>query len=162
MPPRGAIFDLDGTLVDTNRFHVEAWRRVFIAHGHDVPTDRIAAHIGMGGDHLIPAVLGQAVYDRDGKAMRKGYSEAFREIAHRERFRVFPGALELLDRLRAAGVKLALGTSSPQDLLDEIQRSAGVDFSAHVDVTTTADDAGASKPAPDVVHAALKKLGVLT
>ena len=67
MPIRGFIFDLDGTLVDTNWFHVEAWRQSFAAAGYEVPADKIAINVGKGGDQLIPAVLGKEVYERDGK-----------------------------------------------------------------------------------------------
>src|SRR5437870_5322338 len=116
MPLRGVIFDLDGTLVDTNWYHVEAWRRAFAAGGYDVPAERIAAEVGKGGDQLIPAVLGQNAADRDGDAVRKGYTQEFRTIAGRERFAVFPRAVELLDALHRRGLKTALATSSPQDL----------------------------------------------
>jgi HAD superfamily hydrolase (TIGR01509 family) len=160
MPLRGMILDLDGTLVDTNWFHVAAWEQAFAALGYHVPREKIAAEIGKGGDQLIPAVLGKDAYERHGKELRKGYAEAFRVIAGRERFAVIPGATELIDTLRARHIKTALATSSPQDLLRVIMKSAGVDFTRHVDVTITADDAGASKPAPDVIHAALRKLGL--
>src|SRR5438105_9606749 len=103
MPVRGVIFDLDGTLVDTNWFHVEAWRRAFTAAGYDVPAETIAAHVGMGGDQLIPTVLGQAAYERDGKKLRKSYAEEFTAIAKRERFTVQPGSVTLLDELHRRG-----------------------------------------------------------
>jgi HAD superfamily hydrolase (TIGR01509 family) len=160
MDVRGVIFDLDGTLVDTNHFHVEAWRRAFAACGYDVPPAEIASRVGMGGDQLIPSLLGREAYDRHGKELRRGYTEAFLDIAGREHFRVFPGTTELIEQLRRRGIKTALATSSPEDLLRAILRSAGVDFTALVDEVITADEAGASKPAPDVVHAALKKLGL--
>jgi HAD superfamily hydrolase (TIGR01509 family) len=160
MPIRGIIFDLDGTLVDTNRHHVEAWRRAFIAAGYNVPTEKIVAHVGMGGDQLIPAVIGKDPYERDGQKLRKLYADEFTAIARRERFDVLPGSVTLLDELRRRGLKTALATSSPKDLLKLILGSAGVDFTKLVDVTVTADDAEASKPAPDVVLAAVKKLGL--
>jgi HAD superfamily hydrolase (TIGR01509 family) len=158
MPVRGVIFDLDGTLVDTNWFHVEAWRRAFASAGYDVPAERIAANVGKGGDQLIPAVLGNEVYKKDGDKLRKRYSDEFTAIAKKERFAVEPGSVTLLDELHRRGMKSALATSSPKDLLELILCSAGVDFTKLVDVTTTADDADKSKPHPDVVLAALKKL----
>jgi HAD superfamily hydrolase (TIGR01509 family) len=158
MPIRGFIFDLDGTLVDTNWFHVEAWRQTFTAAGYEVPADQIAVNVGKGGDQLIPSLLGKDAFDRDGKKLRDGYTKAFTAIARKERFAVQPGSVTLLDELRRRGFKTALGTSSPQNLLDLIVSSAGVDFTKLVDVTTTADDADRSKPHPDIVHAALVKI----
>src|SRR5205823_9932442 len=89
MPVRGVIFDLDGTLVDTNHDHVEAWRRAFAAAGFDVPAGRIIPQVGKGGDQLIPAVLGEEAAERHGDALRRGYAESFREIAHHAHFAVF-------------------------------------------------------------------------
>jgi HAD superfamily hydrolase (TIGR01509 family) len=160
MPVRGVIFDLDGTLVDTNWFHVEAWRRAFAAIGCDVPAEKIAARVGMGGDQLIPAVIGNVAAARDGNKLRSLYKEEFSAIAKRERFGVIPDSVMLLTELKRRGLKTALATSSPKDLLDLILCSAGLDFTKLVDETATADDAKASKPAPDVVLAAVKKLGL--
>jgi HAD superfamily hydrolase (TIGR01509 family) len=154
------IFDLDGTLIDTNWFHVRAWRRAFAACGTDVPAETIAAHVGMGGDQLISKVLGKEAAERDGGKLRSVYGMEFQAIAQRERFAAQPGSVTLLDHVRRRGMKTALATSSPNDLLVAILRSAGVDFRKLVDVTTTADDAGASKPAPDVIEAAMKRLGL--
>jgi beta-phosphoglucomutase-like phosphatase (HAD superfamily) len=68
MPIHAMIFDIDGTLIDTNPAHVEAWRRTFQLHGFDVPAERIVVEIGKGGNKLIPSVLGQQIEERDGDA----------------------------------------------------------------------------------------------
>src|SRR5438552_2734415 len=99
MPIRGVIFDLDGMLVDTNWHHVEAWRRAFAAAGYETTKDRLAAEVGKGGDQLVPAVIGKEADDRDGVTIRKAHGEEFRAIAGRERFAVFPGAVDLLAEL---------------------------------------------------------------
>src|SRR6478672_6492480 len=89
------IFDLDGTLVDTNPTHVEAWRKTFTLQGHDIPESRIAVEIGKGGDKLVPSVLGQAGEAREGDALRRLQKEAFLASAKEQRLRVFPGAREI-------------------------------------------------------------------
>jgi HAD superfamily hydrolase (TIGR01509 family) len=160
MPIRGVIFDLDGTLVDSNWSHVSAWQAAFSAAGHDVPAEKIAAQVGKGGDQLVPAVIGKEADTRDGDRIRKAHGEEFEVITQRERFGVMPGSVTLLDELHRRGQKTAVATSSPKDLLEATLSCAGVDFTKLVDATTTADDAGASKPAPDVILAAVNKLGL--
>ena len=75
MALRGMIFDIDGTLVDTNPSHVEAWRRAFKRFGFDIPAARIKIEIGKGGDKLVPSVLGQELEDRLGEALRRAQKE---------------------------------------------------------------------------------------
>jgi membrane protein len=156
----GLIFDLDGTLIDTNGAQVEAWRRAFEACGYRVAPDRIAVEIGKGGDLLVSAVLGAEAEKQDGNRLREEHGRAYLEIARHTHFRVFPGALDLPRRLRERGLKTALATSSKQERLDATFASAGVDLARQFDVVTTRDDAATSKPAPDLVHAALGKLGM--
>ncbi len=154
------IFDLDGTLIDTNPAHVEAWRRAFEACGYKVPPDRIAVEIGKGGDFLVSAVLGQSAEQEHGERLRKLSADAFLDVAREQHFRLMPGAEELLDRLRERGLKLALATSSKVKHLKATWASLGFDLSERFDVVINADDAERTKPAPDLVHAALNKLGL--
>jgi HAD superfamily hydrolase (TIGR01509 family) len=154
------IFDLDGTLLDTNAAHVEGWRRAFEACGYKVPPDRIAVEIGKGGDFLVPAVLGPSAEREHGERLRKLSAEAFLDVAAKEHFRLMPGAEELLGALRQRGLKLALATSSKVKHLKATWASLGFDLSERFDVVVNADDAARTKPAPDLVHAALDKLGL--
>jgi HAD superfamily hydrolase (TIGR01509 family) len=154
------IFDLDGTLIDTNAAHVEAWRRAFEACGYKVPPDRIAVEIGKGGDFLVAAVLGPSAEREHGERLGKLSAEAFLDVAAKEHFRLMPGAEELLGALRQGGLKLALATSSKVKHLKATWDSLGFDLSERFDVVINADDAARTKPAPDLVHAALDKLGL--
>src|SRR3954453_20981864 len=104
----GVIFDVDGTLIDTNAWHVEAWVRAFAARGYRIPADRIALEIGKGGDHLVPAVLGPRTAEREGRALGETQKRIFLEIAGHERFAVFPGVPELFGALRDRGLRVAL------------------------------------------------------
>jgi HAD superfamily hydrolase (TIGR01509 family) len=154
------IFDLDGSLIDTNAAHIEAWRRAFAAHGLDVPPERIAAQIGKGSDQLVPSLLGEAEAQRLGKQLAERHTEEFLKIAAREHFRVFPGVHELLARLREEGIRTALATSSKENQLRATLDSAGVDLTREVDVVVTADAAPASKPAADLICATLDRLNL--
>jgi HAD superfamily hydrolase (TIGR01509 family) len=154
------IFDLDGTLVDTNPAHVEAWRKAFKRFGYDVPTERIVPEIGKGGDKLVPSILGPAAEKRHGEALRRAQKEEFLALARRVRFRVFPGVPELFRALKNRGIRTALATSSDDKHLDATLASAGIDLRSMADVVVTKSDAGASKPDPDVVVVAVEKLGL--
>lgn len=157
---KGMIFDIDGTLVDTNAAHVEAWRRAFKRYGYDVPTERIMIEIGKGGDKLVPSILGEEAEKRHGDALRRAQKDEFLAIAKREHFRVFPGVPELFRALKNRGIRTALATSSDDKHLDATLASAGIDLRSMVDVVVTKTDAGSSKPDPDVVVAAVEKLGL--
>lgn len=158
MPLDGLIFDLDGTLVDTNELHVRAWVQVFERHGYRVAADRVRAEIGKGGDNLVPAVLGHEADRTHGERLRKQQPEAFAELARDEGVRVFDGVRELLEACRQRGLRLALATSSGRAHLDVIQSAAGVKLEPLFDQIVTSDDADQSKPAPDLIIAAAEKL----
>ncbi len=160
MPLLGMIFDIDGTLVDTNPAHVEAWHRAFKRLGHDVPVDQITPQIGKGGDQLVPSILGKAVEEAQGDALRKAQKEEFLKIAREAPFRVFPSVPELFVALRERGVRTALATSSDRKHLQATCDSAGIDLPRLADVLVTNDDIEASKPAPDLVIVAWEKLSV--
>jgi HAD superfamily hydrolase (TIGR01549 family) len=160
MPVRGIIFDIDGTLVDTNPTHVEAWRRAFKSLGYDVPVDRIEVEIGKGGDLLVPAVLGDQAEQQHGEALRKGQKDEFLKLAGGRRFRVFPCVPEIMQSLRDRKIRTALATSSDQKHLQATSQSAGIDLPDLADFLVTNDEAESSKPAPDLVIAACEKLSL--
>jgi HAD superfamily hydrolase (TIGR01509 family) len=154
------IFDLDGTLLDTNAAHVQSWVRAFERHGYKVLADRIGPEIGKGGDNLVPAILGDEAEERDGEALRASSLEEFLRIAKRERFRMFDGVEALLDALRERGLRIALATSSSDENLEAMFESVGVDLRPRFDAVVSKSDVEESKPAPDVVLAALGKLAL--
>lgn len=159
---RGMLFDIDGTLIDTNPAHLEAWRRAFKRLGYEVPAERIGVEIGKGGDKLVPSILGNEADKRQGEGLRKAQKEEFLAIAKRQHFRVFPGLPELFRALKNRGIRTALATSSDDKQLDGTLTSAGMDLRSMADVVVTKSDAGASKPDPDVVEVAVEKLGHLS
>ncbi len=160
MPVHGIIFDIDGTLIDTNPTHVEAWRRAFESLGYQVPAERIEVEIGKGGDLLVPAILGDEVENRHGAALRKRQKQEFLNLAGRRRFRIFPCVRELLNSFGQRDIRTALATSSDENHLKATCESSGIDLSSLADVLVTKDEAEASKPEPDLVVAACKKLSL--
>jgi HAD superfamily hydrolase (TIGR01509 family) len=160
MPLQGIIFDIDGTLVDTNPSHVLAWRRAFERFGFDILAERIRVEIGKGGDLLVPSILGEALEQKHGEALRKAQKEEFLRIAERVRFGVFPKVSELFEALSLRGIRTAMATSSDKKHLEATVRSAGIDLTGLADELVTKNEAEASKPAPDLLLVSLEKLDV--
>jgi HAD superfamily hydrolase (TIGR01509 family) len=157
MAPRGVIFDVDGTLVDSNDAHARAWEEAFRDAGHPVPYEDIRPLIGMGGDKLVPAVTGWNKDDPRVERVGKRRGEIFRE-RYLPHVRAFPGAPELVSALKASGLKLAVASSAEkQELEPLLERAGAADLIEH---KASSDDADRSKPDPDIVQAALRRLGL--
>jgi HAD superfamily hydrolase (TIGR01509 family) len=154
------IFDVDGTLVDTNFVHVEAWQRALRRYGYAVPDAQVADEVGKGGDHLEPAVIGDAEDARHGDELREAHGEEFLHLIGLRPVRSFPGVDALFDALQARGLRLALATSGKMPYLDATLESAHLGVKLLVAEIVTADDVASSKPAPDLVEVAVRKLAL--
>jgi HAD superfamily hydrolase (TIGR01509 family) len=148
------LFDVDGTLVDSNDLHASAWQEAFRHFGLVVGYDDIRGQIGKGGDNLIPALLPADVVERLQEEIEAFRSDLFkRDYLHRAR--PFPGAADLLRRLHDEGVTLVLASSAKQPELDyHIKKLGCGDLLA---AATSADDVEHSKPCPDIFAAAWEK-----
>jgi HAD superfamily hydrolase (TIGR01509 family) len=150
-----AILDIDGTLVDSNYFHAIAWYRAMVAHGHVVPMWRIHRAIGMGGDQLIGALLGEDVEGREGDDIRAAEKERYFELI--EEVRPLDGARELIEDLKARGRIVVLASSAKPD---EVHHYLDLlDARELADAWTTSGDVERTKPYPDLVNAALERAG---
>jgi HAD superfamily hydrolase (TIGR01509 family) len=152
------LFDVDGTLIDTNFEHVEAWARAFAWFGYRVAHDRIAVEVGKGGDKLVPSILGAEIAEREGEKLGHAHTEEFRKIAESKHLKVYPGVRELFTELKRRGLKAVLATSSKNEELEMTQKSAQIDLTQLVDEVVTGDEAKESKPSPGIVLAATDKL----
>ncbi len=156
MRVRAVIFDVDGTLVDSNDAHARAWAEALAEHGHHVDVARIRPLIGMGGDKLLPKLTGVDPESAEGRKIsdRRRAILLGRYVPHLKRTR---GAKQLLERLHAEGLRLYVATSAKREELDPLLRITGGD--SLFEQTTSSDDAENSKPDPDIVSAALKQTG---
>jgi len=155
--PKAAIFDLDGTLLDSVDLHALAWHEALAKFGHDVTFEQARSQIGKGGDKLIPVFLSADEQRDHGKEMEEWRGERFK-TAYLPLVRPFTAVPDLLRRVRNAGVRVAVASSAKKDELDKYLDIARIaDF---VDVKTSSDDAEESKPAPDIFEVVLRKLGI--
>jgi HAD superfamily hydrolase (TIGR01509 family) len=155
MTIRAVIFDVDGTLVDSNDQHARAWVDGLAEAGFHVPYEKVRRLIGMGGDKVLPLLTGIEDDDDKGKRMAERREQIFAE-RYLPQVRALPGARELLVRLRAEGLRLAVASSSKEDMLKRLLSLVGAEDL--LEAKTSSDDAENSKPDPDIVKAALKRL----
>ena len=149
-----AIFDVDGTLVDTNYQHALAWHRAFRRYGITRPLWRIHRGIGMGGDTFVPEVGGKDVEEAHGDDLREAWVEEFDQLIGE--VAPFEGAHELLQDVKDRGFKLVLASSGKTKHVETFLDL--IDGKGLADAWTTSDDAEKSKPAPDIVQTALAKV----
>ena len=155
--PKAAIFDVDGTLLDSVDLHALAWHEAMMKFGHDVSFEQARGQIGKGGDKLIPHFLTQDAQRDHGKEMEEWRSKRFK-TEYLPLVRPFSAVPDLLRRARDAGVQIAVASSAKKDELGEYLDIARV--ADLVDVTTSSDDVEESKPAPDIFEIVLKKLKI--
>lgn len=152
---RAVILDMDGTLIDSNDAHVQAWVEALRANGRKVTEKDIRPWIGMGGDNLLPAAVKISKESEEGKKISDERGEIYKSrfLPH---LKPFPEVRPLLDRMKRDGLRLIVATSSPEDEVKKAIELVGV--GDLLEDATSASDAGRSKPDPDVVKAALDRL----
>jgi HAD superfamily hydrolase (TIGR01509 family) len=150
------LFDVDGTLVDSNDAHAYAWVQAFSEHGVEVPFGAVRRRIGMGGDKLMPEVSGISEDSPQGSEIAARRSAIFRD-RFLPTLRAFREAGALVAAIKAGGVTVVAASSAKREELEPLLRIAGA--ASLMDETTSSDDAEASKPDPDIIHAALDRAG---
>ena len=150
------IFDVDGTLVNSNDAQAKSWVEALKEFGYSVPYEKVRPLIGMGGDKVLPETIGVQKDSEKGKQISKRRSEIFKE-KYLPTIQAFPGAQELLNRMREQGLKLAIASSAqPDELRSLLQIVGAADL---IEDKTSSEDAKSSKPDPDVMQVTLKKVG---
>jgi HAD superfamily hydrolase (TIGR01509 family) len=155
MTPPTAILDLDGTLVDSNYQHAIAWYRAFRLHGITIPVWRCHRAIGMGGDQLVRHLAGDGFEDEQGDTVRVEehalYAQLIGEV------QAVAGARGLIEELKSRGGKVVIASSAkPEDTQHYLDL---LDARSLVDGWTDSGSVAATKPAPDLVEAALELAG---
>lgn len=152
----GVIVDVDGTLVDSNNAHAQAWSQVLKEYGYAMTWEQVLPFVGMGGDKLLPKLTGVEADSHIGKAMLQRRKTLF-QADYFPTLQPFPQARALLERMKHMGLTLAVGTSASSEEAECLLKLAGVD--TLIDYVVTASDAENSKPDSDIIGVALHKMG---
>ena len=153
---RAALFDVDGTLVDTNYLHAVTWWEAFAQAGHVVPMAEIHRAIGMGSGLMLDKLLPRDRDKGDDADIRAAHSALY--ATYRSRLRPLPGAADLLRACKRQGLAVVLASSADEPEFNMLR--AALDAEDAIDAATFSGDVEASKPAPDLVQVALDKAGV--
>lgn len=153
---RGVLFDVDGTLIDSSYIHTLAWWGAFRQYGHDVPMAAIHQLVGMGGARLVDNLLPSGRDRDEDEDIMASHGALY--ASRWPSLRALDGAKELLGQCHAGGLAVALASSARQRDL-QVMRSV-LEADAFIDAATSANDAAESKPAPDILEAALDSLGM--
>ena len=150
------IFDVDGTLVDSNDLHTDCWVEAFAHFGKRIEWDVMRGQIGKGGDLLIPDLCNAREMQRFGEALKKYRTELYKET-YMPRVKPFPRVRELFEELRNRGIKLALASSANPEEVEYTTQLLGV--GELLTGSTSKRDAELSKPSPEIFRAALDQIG---
>lgn len=153
---KAAIFDIDGTLVDSVDLHAQAWKEAFKNFGKDIPYQQIRHQIGKGGDQLMPVFFTPEELEELGDRMEKFRGDLFRR-EFLPRVRSFPNVRELFQRIKDDGKEIALATSAKAEALKVYKKITHIEDLLEEEASS--DDAARSKPHPDIFRVALGKLG---
>jgi HAD superfamily hydrolase (TIGR01509 family) len=152
---KAVLCDIDGTLVDSNALHAEAWMKAFAHFGYHFTVDDLLHQIGKGGDQLIPHYIPPDQLPQLEEPIKK-FRKALFQAQYFNRIRPFPGARALLQKMRSAGLRVALASSADRGDLPRLKEIAQI--TDLVEEETTSDDAEKSKPHPDIFQATLDRL----
>jgi phosphoglycolate phosphatase-like HAD superfamily hydrolase len=152
---RALLLDLDGTLVDSAYLHTIAWQRALSSRGFELPAYRIHRLIGMGGDQLVTALLGEDAEHEHGDELREGWARQYEPL--RSEVRVLPGASRLITAAGDAGWRVVFASSAPAQHLDRYLELLGA--SSLREWATTSEDVDETKPEPDLIEVALQLAG---
>lgn len=152
---KAVIFDVDGTLIDSNDFHAEAWQKAFKKFGKDTKFYELRRQIGKGGDTFLPVFLTLKEIKEFGEKVTEARGEIFKK-QYLSKIKPFPKVRELFLKLKADGKRIVLASSANEEEVQAYKKIARVEDL--IEEETSTDDAEKSKPEPDIFQAAIKKL----
>ncbi len=154
----GALWDLDGTLVDSAGYHWLAWRDTLAAEGRAVAPEDFASAFGMRNDEILRDLYGAGLAPEWIERVSETKEQAYRRLLREQGLVPLPGAMTWLARLRESGFRQALASSAPRPNIDAVLDILGL--GAYLDAVVSADDVGRGKPDPAIFLAAAERLGL--
>lgn len=152
------IFDLDGTIADTNKFHEDTWYQTLKKYGYEVDYEKIKYEIGKGGDNFLKDVIGDVDKSKE-KEINEYKSQLYNKKVEEEQVRLFPSSMEVMNRLHHLGFYTVVATSGSGNDFEKINQLTDRKLTEHIDVVVTSDDVETTKPAPDLISVAIEKIG---
>ena len=152
------ILDVDGTLIDSNDAQAQAWIDAMASQGHQVAFEKIRSLIGMGGDKVLPKVLGIDKDSEEGQKISAKRKE-FVKTRYLSTLKSFPQARELLQHMHDCGLKLVIATSAEPDEVEQTLKIVGPHVQDLMEKQLTSKDVKLSKPDSDIMQVALKQSG---
>ncbi len=156
MATPAVLFDIDGTLVDSNYHHSVAWQRAFLDVGQEIPCWRIHGLVGRSGSELIKILLGDELADAHGDKAEELHSRYFGEFE--PTLRPLAGTRDLFEAIGAKGWRTVLASSAGEETLALLRRVLDIDDL--VSEITSSADAERGKPDPDIIGTALERVGI--
>lgn len=154
----GVIFDWDGVIIDSSRHHEESWERLSKEEGRILPEGHFRAGFGRKNEFIIPEILGWASDTEEVRRISLRKEALYREVVAEWGLEALPGVREWLDRLKAAGVPCAVGSSSHRANIDLSLQILGI--GDYFQAIVTSEDVTKGKPDPQVFLTAAAKLGL--
>ncbi|MEP7177479.1 MAG: HAD family hydrolase [Pseudonocardiales bacterium] len=154
--PRGVLFDVDGTLVDTTYLHAVCWAEALRQAGHDVPMATVHRAIGMGSDEILDHLVGEKRDRSEDESLNTAHLSLYKQFWGR--LRPLPGARDLLRECAKRGLQVVLASSANQEELDALR--SVLDAEDAITAATSSSDADAGKPSPDILQAAMDEAGL--
>ncbi len=153
-----AIFDWDGVIVDSSRPHEESWNRLAEEEGRTLPDDHFKKGFGMTGERIIRDVLDWTRDPEEVRRLTRKKGEYYREIVRSEGIEALPGVLDWMERLNAAGIPMAVASSTSRENIQLVLERLGLE--SYFRGIVSGDEVKRGKPEPDVFLAAADRIGM--
>jgi beta-phosphoglucomutase family hydrolase len=157
-PPRAALWDMDGTLLDSAQYHWLAWRDTLVDEGHPITYEQFVATFGQRNDTILRAWLGSGLTDAEVGRIGDAKEEHYRALVRERGVALLPGVRHWLDRLHAEGWRQAIASSAPPANVEAIV--AALQIGPFFGALVSAEDVQRGKPDPQVFLTAAERLGV--